>query len=119
MLLHASSPICYIIESNQLHINLCSSLRLEVVSWFETYTIWLTKIWVFSTDTVVSSSEGPFPQRRIKVMFKQSPEVLGDLEVIELDEDILEEVKKKLHDARKYIIGENKMGDWEIGYLPR
>jgi len=52
-------------------------------------------------------------------MFKQSPELLGDLEVIELDEDILEEVKKKLHDARKYIIGETKMGGWEIGYLPR
>jgi hypothetical protein len=41
------------------------------------------------------------------------------MEVMTLDDDILEKLEKDLHDALKRIIGNTRMGDWDVGYLPR
>jgi hypothetical protein len=72
---------------------------------------------VFSTDVVVTSSVHASPQRVIKVMFQESS-ILEDVEVINLPEDVVNEVKSDLENMRNQMIEKPTMAEWSIGYLP-
>ena len=77
------------------------------------------EIWVFSADILITSTSEPSPRRCIKVLSKRVAQATDDSEVIESNDDIMDELVKELHDVRHSMVGQIKMGDWDIGYLSR
>jgi len=74
---------------------------------------------VFSTDVVITSSASSSPQKVIKVMFRDTRSTSEDAEELRLDDDVVNHVRLELQKMRSQSIEITRMGDWDIGYLPR
>ena len=74
---------------------------------------------MFSTDVVITSSASPSPQKVIKVMFRDTSSSSEDVEQLIFDDDVVNHVRLELQKMRSQSIEITRMGDWNIGYLPR
>ena len=74
---------------------------------------------MFSTDVVITSSASSSPQKVIKVMFRDTRSTSEDAEQLRFDDDVVNHVRLELQKMRSQSIEITRMGDWNIGYLPR
>ena len=53
-------------------------------------------------------------------MFKDISSTTTDgVEELRLEDDVVNEIKSELQRMQGYMVEKNRMGNWEIGYLPR
>ena len=70
-------------------------------------------------DVTITCDEIPSSQRAIKVMFRDISTSTDDVEELRLQDDVVGQIRSELQRMRKYMAEQSRMGDWEIGYLPR
>lgn len=68
---------------------------------------------------MITSSVDPSPRKVIKVMFRDTKSVTDDIEELRLDDDVVNHIKLELQRMGKQIVEVTRMGDWDVGYLPR
>lgn len=76
-------------------------------------------MWVFSTDVMITSSLDSSPRKVIKVMFRDTKSMTDDIEELRLDDDVVNHIRLELQRMGKQIVEITRMGDWDVGYLPR
>ena len=74
---------------------------------------------MFSTDVVITSSAYPVPRRAIKICFQECTRVGSEIGVLHYSEEVVAELRGELERSRDQLIQSKRMGEWDIGYLPR
>jgi hypothetical protein len=74
---------------------------------------------VFATDVVITSSANPVPRRAIKLCFEECTKVGSEVEVLRYGEEVVGELRRELERSGDQLIKSKRMGNWDIGYLPR
>jgi hypothetical protein len=76
---------------------------------------------MFATDVVVTSSANPVPRRAIKLCFKECTKVGPEVavEVLRYGDEVVGELRTELERGGDQLIKAKRLGDWDIGYLPR
>ena len=74
---------------------------------------------MFTTDVVITSSPYPVPRRAIKLCFQECTKVGNEVEVLRYGDEVVAELRRELKASQDQLIKSKKMGDWDIGYLPR
>ena len=68
---------------------------------------------------MITSSAYPVPRRAIKLCFEECAKVGDEVEMLRYGDEVVAELRRELKQSRDQLIKSKKMGDWDIGYLPR
>jgi hypothetical protein len=68
---------------------------------------------------MITSSAYPSPQKVVKVMIRDTKSTTEDVEELRLDDDVVNHVRLELQRMGEQIVELTRMGDWDVGYLPR
>lgn len=68
---------------------------------------------------MITSSLDSSPRKVIKVMFRDTKSMTDDIEELRLDDDVVNHIRLELQRMGKQIVEITRMGDWDVGYLPR
>ena len=74
---------------------------------------------MFATDVVITSSTIPLPRRAIKLCFEECTTVGSEVEVLRYGDEVVGELRRELERSGDQLINTKRMGNWDIGYLPR
>lgn len=55
----------------------------------------------------------------IKVFYRETETLTEEFEVVNVERDVVEEMRDELEGMEKCILERSKMGIWKVGYLPR
>ena len=74
---------------------------------------------MFAIDVIITSSANPVPQRAVKLCFEECTKVGSEVEVLRYGDEVVWELRRELERSGDQLIKSKRMGNWDIGYLPR